>query len=221
MTTVCGQFLMTRILCFVRQGKMIAINDLCVIKNGRTICSVPELAIAPGERVAIRGPNGSGKSTLLRVLCGLEADYQGSYAVNASLRDRVYVHQSPYLFRGTVLFNASYGLRARGVNRTECERLTRHWLERLGLYSLAGSRVTHLSGGERRRVALARAMILQPRLLLLDEPLAELDEEGAAAASAAIDELHGSTILISSPTILPPGLNSREYQLEPSSHQAS
>lgn len=193
---------------------MIDIHGLCVNKNGRTICSVSELEIASGERVAILGPNGSGKTTLLRVLSGLEKDYEGSCSVDASWRDCVYVHQSPYLFSGTALFNVTYGLRERGTNRAECERLALHWLQRLGVGKLSGSRVTHLSGGERRRVALARAMILRPRLLLLDEPLADMDEDGAAAVSAALDELQGSTILVASPTILPDGPTSRDYQLE-------
>ena len=193
---------------------MIDINGLRVTKNGRTICSVSELAIAPGERVAILGPNGSGKTTLLRVLSGLEADYDGRCSVNASWKDCVYVHQSPYLFQGTVLFNVTYGLRQRGTNRAESEQLALHWLQRLEAGKLARDRVARLSGGERRRVALARAMILRPRLLLLDEPLADMDEDGAAAVSAALDELQQSTILVASPTVLPNGLTSRDYQLE-------
>jgi len=194
---------------------MIEINELRVNKNARTICAVSELEIASGERVAILGPNGSGKTTLLRVLSGLEANYQGSCTVGASWRDCVYVHQSPYMFRGTVLFNVTYGLRNRETNRAERQRLALHWLERLGVGHLFGSRATHLSGGETRRVALARAMILRPRLLLLDEPLADMDEAGAAAVSAALDELRDSTILIASPTVLPHGLTSRTYLLEP------
>ena len=192
---------------------MIAIKDLCVIKNGRTICAVSELTVAPGERVAMLGKNGSGKSTLLRVLSGLESEYQGCLAVGAPRSDRVYVHQSPYLFRGSVTFNVAYGLRARGVNRVESARLSLHWLQRLGLGSLAESRVTHLSGGERRRVALARAMILQPRLLLLDEPLADLDGDGVAAVMAAFDEMQDCTVLIASPTVLPQSSAFRVYPL--------
>jgi len=193
---------------------MIDIDDLRVNKNGRTICRVPELAIAQGERVAILGPNGSGKTTLLRVLAGLEADYQGVCNVAAAAKACVYVHQAPYLFRGTVRFNIMYGLHARGTHRSECEQRARRWLERLGLEKLAGNRVTHLSGGERRRVALARALILRPRLLLLDEPLADVDQAGTAAVTAAIGELTDSTVLIASPTAVPHDLANREYRLE-------
>lgn len=198
----------------LRQNMMIELDELRVVKGGRTICHVSRLAIASGERVAILGPNGSGKTTLLRVLAGLETDYAGRCTIDALWRDRVYVHQSPYLFRGTVMFNATYGLRVRGVNRTEGRRRANELLERLGLSFLARQRVTNLSGGERRRVALARALILRPRLLLLDEPLADLDDDGVAAVSAALEELPESTVLVASPTILPSGLTSREFLLQ-------
>ena len=193
---------------------MININRLRVRKKGRTICCVSQLQIAPGERVAIVGPNGSGKTTFLRVLSELEKGYDGDCRVDALRKDRVYVHQSPYLFRGTVLFNITYGLCQRGTGRAECERLAGHWLDRFGLRELAGNRVNHLSGGERRRVALARAMILQPQLLLLDEPLADMDKDGAAAVALALDDLKESTILIASPVALSDGLTSRIHAIQ-------
>ena len=192
---------------------MIEIHQLSVTKSDQTICSVSKLTIAPGERVAILGANGSGKTTLLRVLSSLQKKYRGRCIVNVPRKDRVYVHQSPYMFRGSVLFNTTYGPRARGMNRMESQRRALHWLELLGLHHQASTRVLHLSGGERRRLALARAMILQPPLLLLDEPLADLDHDGTAAVSTALDELSESTILIASPTTLPPGLTSRDYHI--------
>lgn len=192
---------------------MIDIRDLRVTKNSKTICVVPEMTVTSGERVTILGDNGSGKTTLLRVLAGLEANHDGRCAIDAPQQDRVYVHQTPYLFDGTVLSNVTYGLRARRVSRTERERLAEHWLEQLGIQSFAQHRVTHLSGGEKRRVALARAMVLQPRLLLLDEPLADLDNDGVAAVVAAFDELPEATILIAAPMGLPNGLTSRQYHM--------
>lgn len=185
---------------------MIDIRDLHVSKEGRRICSVPELRVENGERLAVLGANGSGKTTLLRVLAGLEGDYVGQCVVQANRSDRIYVHQSPYLFRGTVLFNVTYGLKRQHLKRAERKRLGRQWLERLGVADRAEDSASHLSGGERRRVALARAFILQPRLLLLDEPLADLDRDGTSAVNAAIAELKQSTILIASPTSLPDGI---------------
>ena len=151
---------------------------------------------------------------MLRVLAGLETGFEGRLTVNASRRERVYVHQSPRLFRGTVLFNVTYGLRLRGTSRRESDRLGREWLRRLGVEKLSRGPVSHLSGGERRRIALAQAMILRPRLLLLDEPLADLDEEGAVVVLNALNQLEQCTILIASPKISDQGLTTRVYQLD-------
>ena len=192
---------------------MVEIKNLQVTKNGTTICTVPELSIAPSERLGILGSNGAGKTTLLRVLAGLEIDFQGTCDVRVPRKERVYIHQNPYLFRGTVLSNATYGLHARGMRRAEAEELALGWLEKLGIRQLASHGVTHLSGGERRRTALVRALVLKPRLLLLDEPLAEMDEPGVTSLYAAIRELDDSTILVASPAPVPQGLTTREYWL--------
>ena len=192
---------------------MIHIEQLRVAKNGRTICAVPALSVSPGERVALLGANGSGKTTLLRVLAGFEKEYDGHCRIDAARSERVYVHQTPYLFRGTVIANVTYGLRARGAAHADAARQANAWLDRLGLAELAASSAANLSGGELRRVALARAFVLAPRLLLLDEPLAELDPEGEAAVAAALDHLNQCTILLASPSELPPGLAERDYRL--------
>ena len=192
---------------------MIEVQNLRVQKQEQVICSVPELRIAPGERAAICGRNGSGKSTLLRVLSGLETRYSGNCHVAATRRDRVYIHQAPYLFRGTVLFNVSYGLRQRARRRGPCDRQALEWLERFGLREKAHDRTAHLSGGERRRVALARGMILQPRLLLLDEPFADMDAVGTEAVLSAIAEIPATTVVITSPSSLPAGFVGSEHRL--------
>jgi tungstate transport system ATP-binding protein len=188
---------------------MILIRNLEVTRQGRPICRVPARTVAGGERVGVVGPNGSGKTTLLRVLAGLEQDFTGTCHVDADPRERVHVHQAPYLFRGTVLSNVTYGLAARGVGRRERPRQAREWLARFDLEALAGRDVRQLSGGEVRRTALARALALRPPLLLLDEPLADLDTRGIAALLDALNSLPQSTVLVASPTDLPPGLVSR------------
>ncbi len=192
---------------------MIHIEQLRVAKNGRTICAVPALSVEPGERVAVLGANGSGKTTLLRVLAGLEKEFDGRCQIDVAPLERVYVHQAPYLFRGTVIANVTYGLRARGTAHADAAREATLWLDRLGMAELAASSAANLSGGELRRVALARALVLAPRLLLLDEPLAELDPEGEASVAAALDHLKQCTILVASPTELPPGMTQRDYRL--------
>jgi len=191
---------------------MIAIKNLRVRKNGSSICRVAELAIRPGEHVAVVGSNGSGKTTLLRVVAGLEWDYQGTCEVGTSRKGRIYAHQAPYLFRGTVLDNTMYGLRAHGRPHTQARQEALGWLEKLGIGQLADRQTGGLSGGERRKIALARAIAPRPQLLLLDEPLAELDEAAADDVMNALSQLQETTILIASPTALTKTITAHDYR---------
>jgi len=179
---------------------MVEITDLRVQKNGRQICFVPSLSVEAGSRLAVIGSNGSGKSTLLRVLGGLETNFRGTCDTEAASVDRVYVHQSPYLFRGTVESNVAYGLRSR--HGSDRNAMVDEWLGRLGIEHLATQDVRTLSGGERRRTALARACAREPALLLLDEPFADLDEESIQLAVAAFESCTQATILATSPVRL-------------------
>ncbi len=202
------------VTCALTADPTIRIDDLSVSKGNQVICRVAGFTVASGERLGVGGANGSGKSTLLRVLAGLEQDYAGTCRIDVPRRERVFVHQTPYLFRGTVLHNMVYGLAARSVKRSERRPLALDWLMRLGVADLADRHVAGLSGGERRRVALARACVLRPKLLLLDEPLADLDESGADRVREALAELSDSTILIASPIPLPEGLIARWFELD-------
>jgi molybdate transport system ATP-binding protein len=149
-----------------------------------------ELAVGTGELVVLLGPNGAGKTTLLRALAGLVALERGRVVLDGLVLDDVATgtsvptEQRPvgFVFQDYLLFphlsaleNVAFGLRARGVGRAEARRQAAAWLERVGLAAHAGSRPRALSGGQAQRVALARAMVGEPRLLLLDEPLAALD----------------------------------------------
>ena len=182
---------------------MIQIRSLKVVKNGSTICAVPELDAPVGGRLSVVGPNGTGKSTLLRVLAGLELDYQGECRVQTDRREITYVHQRPMLFRGTVLSNVTYGLRCHGKSGAAAKQIALAWLEKLGIRDIATRTTSKLSGGEVRRVALARALAIDPKVLLLDEPFADLDEVGIATIGQLLVKLEDVTIVIASPTTIP------------------
>ena len=186
---------------------MIEITNLNVERESKTICSVEQLQAKAGDRLAVIGSNGSGKTTLLRILAGLEHDYHGQCVVDLSYRGRTYLHQRPYLFRGSVLSNVRYGQRARGG------RLAEQWLEQLGIAHLANRSTENLSGGEIRRVALARSLVCQPRLLLLDEPFAELDPQASITVCEALNSLQDTTLIIASPNELPDGVTNNSYHL--------
>jgi molybdate transport system ATP-binding protein len=149
-----------------------------------------ELAVEPGQVAALLGPNGAGKTTVLRALAGLLRLDAGRVALDGRVledtarRVRVPVERRPVgmVFQDYLLFphlsvmeNVAFGLRSRGVRRAAARRTARDWLERLGLPGVADARPRTLSGGQQQRVALARALATDPRMLLLDEPLAALD----------------------------------------------
>ena len=149
-----------------------------------------ELDMNDGQLVALLGPNGSGKTTLLRCLAGLAPIDRGRIAIDEAVVDEPaadtfvepenrsigFVYQNYLLFdHMTVLENVAYGLRARKTAKGEARVIARQWIDRFGLSDYATQRPTSLSGGQAQRVALARALATNPRLLLLDEPLAALD----------------------------------------------
>ncbi|MBT2511619.1 molybdate ABC transporter permease subunit [Streptomyces sp. ISL-98] len=139
----------------------------------------------PGTTVAVVGPNGAGKTTLLRALLGLTPRAHATLRLGDTdvtglpphRRGVAWVPQDGALFPHlTALANTAYGLRAHGVPRAEARRSAQQWLDRLGVGHLAHRKPAQVSGGQAQRVALARALAARPRLLLLDEPLAALDQ---------------------------------------------
>lgn len=167
---------------------LLELRDLAVDYEGRRALEIPRLAVARGEALTLVGHNGSGKSTLLRVLGLLRRPSRGRLAFEGEdvawdrsrrlleLRRRTSgVMQEPLLCRMNVRQNVALGLRFRRLPRREIAARVATWLERLGIAHLADRPAGALSGGEAQRVSLARALVLEPELLLLDEPFAALD----------------------------------------------
>ena len=166
----------------------------------RVILDDAVLLLQPGVRYVLTGDNGAGKTTLLKILAGLEQadaarfEYAGSAfdlaRYPATLRrDIVYVHQHPYLFHTTVMGNIGYGLVSRHVPHGEKERRIRLAMVWANLDHLRDVPPNKLSGGEKQRVAIARAKVLEPRVMLLDEPTANLDADSRRQIVHLLEEL--------------------------------
>ncbi len=164
--------------------------DVCdavvIFGPGQPVITGASFEVAPQEIVALTGPSGSGKSTLLRAIAGLEPLASGEIRWDGESLARVPTHRRGFglVFQDGQLFshrsvgeNIAYGLRVRGMPRTDRESRVRELLTLVGLAGAEARAVTELSGGERQRVALARSLAPGPRMLLLDEPLSALDRE--------------------------------------------
>jgi cobalt/nickel transport system ATP-binding protein len=169
-----------------------------------------DVSVDRGERVALLGPNGAGKSTLLELLGGLvEPDsgrvrYFGETTDADTVRSRLSVlTQNPadYLFNPTVLEDLAYGPAQLDCDRAEVDRRVERVAERLDLDGLLSKPPFRLSGGEQRRAALASALTVEPDVLLLDEPVSNVDAANRATILDLLDELasDGVTLVVSTP----------------------
>lgn len=187
---------------------MIDVKGLTWKVNDRTILRNVNLKVRDGEVLALVGPSGSGKTSLLRFLNMLDRDYQGQIIIdNQDIRDgnmalrrsMAMVFQKPIVFSMSVYDNVAYGLQLRKVPKPEIQSSVK---EVLALVDMAGREhdyARHLSGGEAQRIAFARAYVIKPKILFLDEPTANLDRHNVAIIEKAIkdiNERYGTTVVI-------------------------
>lgn len=179
--------------------------------HDREVLRINHLEIPDGKIYTILGPNGSGKTTLLRIMALLLRNDEGSLEVLGEKvewnkgqilrlrRQMSMVTQTSFMFQGSVNYNVAYGLRKRKMADREIRRRIGEILEMVGMSAYQEADARTLSGGERQKVAIARALILEPRVLFLDEPTSNIDIASAAEIEKYIkyiNETWGTTIIM-------------------------
>lgn len=179
----------------------IQLNDAVVSKKGKTILGPLKVEIQAGGPTIIIGPNGAGKTTLLRLIHGLERTKKGNVAFALGDQKQVYrkqcfVFQKPIMLSRSALDNVAYPLILRGMAKETAREQAFGMIERVGLKDSAATRAPYLSGGEAQKLAIARALVTNPELLILDEPTASLDASATRDIEALILDAAGSGIEI-------------------------
>ena len=187
-------------------GLILRAEDISKSFNGKPVLNSISYEFSPERIYALMGPNGSGKSTLLKVLSFLEIPDKGSviYSNNKgivsegiSLKRRLTLILADLgLFNKSVLANAEYGLKIRGMGKIERREKAMDALSRMGLVEKARQNALTLSSGEAQRLALARAIAIEPEVLFLDEPTASVDRENTEIIERAILDMKGSRGII-------------------------
>ena len=170
-----------------------------------------DISLYPGKCILLSGNNGSGKTTLLKIIAGLETpsraeielsgkSHSWKSTIRSIRREIIYLHQQPYLLSGTVESNVSYGLRFTHLNRKQLRESVKEALEWAGLADVAKHQAKTLSGGVQQRVAFTRAWILKPKVLLLDEPMTNMDIESREQACDLLKRMksEGMSIVLTS-----------------------
>jgi tungstate transport system ATP-binding protein len=173
----------------------LVLDQVSFAANGRTIIDRVSVEIGEGPRTVILGPNGAGKSVLMRLCHGLLEPTAGAVlwrGPTGSRRRQAMVFQRPVMLRRSVFANLTYAMKLAGVERRERELRARDVLEAVELAPLAPRPARLLSGGEQQRLALARAWALNPEVLFLDEPTANLDPVATRDIEAIITQIHAS-----------------------------
>jgi tungstate transport system ATP-binding protein len=175
----------------------LVLDGVGFVAGGRTILADVNLALEPGPRTIVLGPNGAGKSVLMRIMHGLVAPTSGTVRWShpeqpGAPRRQAMVFQRPVMLRRSVLGNLAFALAVAGVPARDRAAGARAALDRVGLADFADRPARVLSGGEQQRLALARAWMLEPEVLFLDEPTANLDPGATREIEAIVQSIHAS-----------------------------
>ena len=196
-------------------------------RDGRRVLDAVSLRLDPGQRLCLCGPNGAGKTSLLRLIVGLtlpvsgevrlagrpcrtEADFRRARAAIGFL----FQESDDQLFSPTVVEDVAFGPMNLGVRPAEALAQARAQLEDFGLLPLADRPVHRLSGGEKRLVCLAGLFVMQPRVLLLDEPTTGLDADAERLLLARLDGFAGAMLIVTHDDSLPDRLGARRLRLQ-------
>jgi tungstate transport system ATP-binding protein len=188
-----------------RQILPVKLESVTLKKRGSVLLDSISHDFSANGCTAIMGPNGSGKTSLMRVIHGLEHRHTGS--INWAAKDndqdlrsaQSFVFQTPILMRRSVAENIAYPLLLRGSSKSEAIELANEWTQKIGLSQHRKFEAHMLSGGERQKMALARALVTQPQLLLLDEPTTNLDGSSTREIEALLIQAlaEGTRIIMS------------------------
>ncbi len=174
----------------------LSLENVSLALGGTTLIENVSLTLTHGPRTVILGANGAGKSLILRLSHGLlgptrgRVRWGGAERLGPLRRRQAMVFQKPIMLRRSTRANAGYGLKIAGMARGDRDDRVAQVLERVGLTRLAERDARVLSGGEQQKLALARAWALDPEIMFLDEPTANLDPTATAAVEAIVNEIH-------------------------------
>ena len=178
-------------------------ENLVVKFEGKHILGPIDLKIDKGDIAVILGPNGSGKTSLLKALHGIlkpkEGTVRWSCLKTESIRKQMFVFQTPIMLRRSVFENLTYPLLLRKISKEQANYQAARWLDRIDLRTSMQVPATRLSGGEKQKLALARALITEPEMLFLDEPCASLDGKTTYEIESLLQSCvaNGTTIMMS------------------------
>lgn len=175
---------------------MIKLENVKKTYKDRLVLDVEYLHIPKGKIFGIIGGNGSGKSTLLKIISNLETKDEGEVQSSIDLNEMVYLFQKPHLFNTSVFNNIAYPLKFRKIEKSLIHKKVENMLVLFGLEHLSQQNALKLSGGEAQKVNLARALVFDPKLILLDEPTASIDTKSTMQIEKILKELEISMVLV-------------------------